>query len=98
MTPEYLNCGIGYSIFDREFPHAVDIPIPPKGLGDKLSLLLDATAACGGDAQLWSHSTPANGESAGEIRAFWSRIGTRSPQDARRIARTFRTLGARRVR
>jgi hypothetical protein len=98
MMPEYLNCRVGCDILDREFPHAVDIPIPPEGLGDKLPLVLDAAGVCRDQAQVWSHSLPANDGSAGEVRTWLSPIGTKTPEDAKRIARTFRSLGARRVR
>jgi hypothetical protein len=98
MMTEYLNCHIGQTMLDGEYPHAVDIPIPLRGLGDKLPLILDAVGACTNPAQLWSHSTAADADSAGEIRHWWSRIGTKAPQDAKRLQRTFRSLGARRVR
>jgi hypothetical protein len=89
MIPEYHNRGLGVDLLDREYPYAVDIPIPLRGLGDKLPLILDAAQSCSDRAQVWSHSTPADGVTAGEVR---------TPNDARRIARTFRSLGARRVR
>jgi hypothetical protein len=98
MTPEYLNCRASYEILDRDFPFAVDIPIPLRGLGDKLPLVLDAVKACSDQAQVWSHSVPADTTSAGEVRTWLSRIGTKTPNDAKRIARTFRSLGARQVR
>jgi hypothetical protein len=98
MTPEYSNPRIGFDTLDREYPFAVDIPIPLRGWGDKLPLLLDATAACTAPAYVWSHSQPADEATAGEVREWWSRVGTKTPDDAKRIARTFRSLGARRVR
>jgi hypothetical protein len=98
MIAEYHNGGLGVDLLDREYPFAVDIPIPMRGLGDKLPLILDAAQSCSDRAQVWSHSTPADGVTAGEVRTWWSRIGTRTPNDAKRLARTFRSLGARRVR
>jgi hypothetical protein len=98
MIPEYHNRGLGVDLLDREYPYAVDIPIPLRGLGDKLPLILDAAQSCSDRAQVWSHSKPAPGPSAGELRTWWSRIGTKSAPDARRLVKTFRSLGARRVR
>lgn len=98
MTPEYVNCRMSFDILDRDYPFAVDIPIPLRGWGEKLPLLLDAAGACTAPAYVWSHSKTANAMTAGEVRTWWSRVGTRTPEDAKSIARTFRSLGARRVR
>ncbi len=98
MMQEYVNYRMSYEILDWEFPFAVDIPIPLRGLGDKLPLIMDAAATCSDPAQVWSHSVSADTTSAGEVRIWLSRIGVKTSQDARRIARTFRALGARRVR
>ena len=98
MTPEYANARVGFDVLDRDYPYAVDIPIPLRGWGDRLPLLMDAASACGDKAFVWSHSIAADTDSAGERRVWLSRVGTMTPEDAKRIARTFRSLGARRVR
>jgi hypothetical protein len=55
MTPEYHNGRMSFDILDREFPFAVDIPIPLRGLGDKLPLILDAAQSCNDRAQVDMH-------------------------------------------
>jgi hypothetical protein len=80
---------------EREYPFAVDIPIPPAtGLGDNLTAILAAEQDCPGEVESWSYST----QVGLELRRWWHRIGTRSPTDADRLASLFASLGARRVR
>jgi hypothetical protein len=79
---------------DADFPWAVEIPVPPAGLGPMLPVILDAAKACAGGAKVTTRSEPPNAE----IRAWFNRIATRSPADAQRLEQTFRSIGARRVR
>jgi len=79
---------------DADFPWAVEIPIPPAGLGPMLPVILDAAKACAGGARVTTRSEPPNAE----IRTWFNRIATRSPADAQRLERTFRSIGARRIR
>jgi hypothetical protein len=78
---------------DHDFPWAVDIPIPPAGLGPLLPVLLDAVQACGSEAMLTTIGMPP----AAEVRCWYNRILTRHRVDARRLARTFSSIGAREV-
>ena len=79
---------------DADFPCAVEIPIPPAGLGPLLPVILDATKACPGGARLDTFAEPPHAE----VRAWFHAISTVSPEEADRLARTFRSIGARRVR
>jgi hypothetical protein len=79
---------------EPDFPWAIDIPIPPDGLGPMLPVILDAAKACQGGAVISTYGAPP----AGEVRSWFNRIATRTPGDAQRLARTFRSIGARRVR
>ena len=78
---------------DTDFPWAVDIPISPTGLGPLLPLLLDAAQCCSAGAVVTTRSEP----ETGEVRRWFNRVLTRAPEDARRIAHTFRSIGARQV-
>jgi hypothetical protein len=80
---------------DADFPWAVDIPIPPAGLGPLLPLILDAAQSCDAGAVVTTCSEARAGN--GEVRRWFNRILTRCPEDAHRIAHTFRSIGARRV-
>jgi hypothetical protein len=74
-----------------DYPHSVDIPVPRDGLGDaKLERILTAAQACRYGAECWSHSTQANGE----IRRWWSRVGTKTGCDADRVQTALADLGA----
>jgi hypothetical protein len=79
---------------DHDFSWAVDIPIPPAGFGPLLPVILDAAKACAGGAMVTTRSEPENAE----VRHWFNRIATRTPEDAKRLARTFRSIGAREVR
>ena len=79
---------------DVDYPWTVDIPIPPAGLGPFLPVILDAAKACTGGAIVTVHSEPP----AAEVRQWFNRIATKTPADAQRLARTFRSIGARQVR
>jgi hypothetical protein len=79
---------------EADFPWAVDIPIPPAGNGRLLPILMDSAKACPGGALFLTYADPP----AGEVQTWFNRIATRSPEDARRLACTFRSIGARRVR
>jgi hypothetical protein len=91
---EYWNGNLAVKTWEAEYPFAVDVPVPPEGLGTILPIILDAARACPNGAQVWSHGEARDGE---RIR-FWSRIGTTTPTEARRMARMFSSIGARRVR
>jgi hypothetical protein len=79
---------------DHDFPWAVDIPIPEAGLGPLLPVILDAAKSCAGGAMVTTRSEPKDAE----VRKWFNRIATRTPGDAQRMAQTFRSIGARRVR
>ena len=79
---------------EEPFPFAVDIPIPPAGLGPMLPVLLGAVQACGEAAVLTTIGEPP----AAEVRTWFNRILIRHRADAQRFERTFRSIGARRVR
>jgi hypothetical protein len=79
---------------DADFPWAVEIPIPSAGLGPMLPIILDAAKAYAGGAKITTCSEPPNAEA----RIWFNRIATKTPTDAQRIERTFRSIGARRVR
>jgi hypothetical protein len=95
---EAWNRNIAMDVMRAEFPFAVDIPIPPAGLGPALTLILEAAQECRDGAQVWPYSTPADGDTAGERRQWFERIGTVRQSDAERLARRFRAIGARRAR
>jgi hypothetical protein len=76
---------------DAEFPWAVDIPIPPAGLGAMLPVILDAAKACPSGAVVQTFAVPPEGE----VRQWYNRIATKTPSDAKRLIRTFRSIGAR---
>jgi hypothetical protein len=78
---------------DADVPCAVEIPIPPAGLGQLLPIIMDATKACPG-ARLETFAEPPHAE----VRAWFYAIATVSPEEADRLASTFRSIGARRVR
>ncbi len=77
-----------------DYPWAIDIPIPSAGLGPLLPVILDAARACPGGAIVLAYAEP----DGTEIKRWWERIATKQPGDARRIAQTFRSIGARPVR
>ena len=79
---------------EEPFPFAVDIPIPPAGLGPMLPVLLDAVQAFGAGAVLTTLGEPP----AAEVKHWVNRVLFRLPGDAESIQRTFRSIGARRVR
>jgi hypothetical protein len=79
---------------DHDFPWAVDIPIPPTGLGPLLPVILDAAKSCTGGAVISTYGDPP----AGAVQRWFNRIATKTPGDAQRMAQTFRSIGARRVR
>jgi hypothetical protein len=78
---------------DADYPWAVDIPIPPTGLGPLLPVILDAAKACPAGAVVSVYAEP----EAAEVRRWWERISTKTPADARRLVTTFRSIGARPV-
>ena len=75
-------------------PHAVDIPIPGEGLGQNLNNIIAAASVLPGGAETWGYATH---DMKGNPQR-WSRVGTKLPADADRIAAMFSHLGARRVR
>ncbi len=80
---------------EREFPFSVDIPIPRDGLGDaRLGMIWEASKACRHGAEVWSHSTHIKGE----LRQWWSRIGTKTDDDAELVRVALAGIGATRTR
>jgi hypothetical protein len=79
---------------EKQYPHAVDIPIPRDGLGQKLNDIHDAAKACPGGAEAWGFGTRL--EDGTPLR--WMRVGTMTPDDADAIAERLTGIGARRVR
>ena len=79
---------------DADFPCVVEIAIPPAGLGPLLPVILDAVAVCPGPARLDTFAVPPHAER----RAWFHWIRTATEDDAQRFERTFRSIGARRVR
>jgi hypothetical protein len=79
---------------DHDFPWTVDIPIPPTGFGPLLAVILDAAKSCAGGAIVTTRSEPKDAE----VQRWFNRIATKTPSDAQRIAQTFRSIGAQRVR
>lgn len=79
--------------YPRDYPYCVDIPIPRQGLASMLLVILDAANACPGGAVVSTYGVPP----AAEVRQWFNRIATRSAEDARRLALTFHSLGAREV-
>ncbi len=79
---------------ERDYPHAIDIPIGPGGLGQKRNAIEDAARACAGRTEIWSYRTrKPNGDPH-----YGCRVGTVAPDDADRLAGMFIRIGARRVR
>jgi hypothetical protein len=76
---------------DPEFPWCVEIPIPPTGLGPMLPVILDAAKACPDGAIVRAFAVPP----AAEVQQWYNRIATKTPADALRLARTFRSIGCR---
>jgi hypothetical protein len=81
-------------LIDTDYPWAIDIPIPSAGLGPMLTVILDAAQACPGGAVVVAYREP----ETSEVPRWWERVATKTPADARRLARTFRSIGAKYVR
>jgi len=78
---------------DRDYPHAVDIPIPPTGLGVLLPVILDTASALPGGSKVSAYGEP----EGAEVRQWFERVATKTPADAAKLAWIFRSIGARRV-
>jgi hypothetical protein len=78
---------------EADHPHAVDVPIIGDGLGQNIHLIGHEADKCAG-AEVWSHRTRLTDGTPQD----WRRVGTKTPEDADRIAALFSHLQARRVR
>jgi hypothetical protein len=81
---------------DAEFPYAVDVPVPPDGLGGAgLRAIMGAMTRCQGRTERWSHSEL---RAFGIRKAFLVRVGTATEADAEKVTLTLSDLGAHRAR
>jgi hypothetical protein len=67
---------------EKQYPHAVDIPIPRDGLGQKIHTIHAAAMACHRGAEAWGYDTRL--EDGTPQR--WLRVGAMTPDDAEAIA------------
>ena len=81
---------------EAEFPYAVDVPVPPKGLGGaEVRAIMGAMTRCRGRTERWSHSQV---RVFGMRKAFFVRVGTSTEADANNVTITLSDLGAHRAR
>ena len=76
-----------------EFRWAVDFPMSPLGNSDRILLILAAAERCVGGASVETFGMPPGAE----VQQWFNRVWTRCPEEADRLARQFRMIGAKRV-
>ena len=81
---------------EQDFSYAVDIPVPPDGLGGPgLRAIMHAMRRCQGWTEQWSHS---EFRAFGTRKAFYVRLGATNEADANILAEALAELGAERAR